>query len=289
MIFTILFLLILLFFLALIFQFYRLRRNEPPDIPVYGGNIPIVGFLSLCYHGFSKTMRNARQYHETYYIDFGISHWLIVGDADFATMIWNNSSIRPDFLSKALKSQGIGDTLLTTNGDEWHFRRNMISPVFQASTLKNIFWIFTECAGTLVRKWEKGADKDGVCIANVTAEMKRLTLEVIGLAAFGIQFGGIETDSTNDILESIETILYGVTKVVGKGYPTFFNSSKIRQADKIVKKTVLDIIQKKLSKLEKGEVREKPDLLDSLLMESQKMWKENHLLTKILLLKLRFS
>jgi len=62
----------------------------------------------------------------------------------------------------------------------------------------------------------------------------------------------------------------GLLKFLGKVILLFFNSSKIRQADKIVKKTVLDIIQKKLSKLEKGEVREKPDLLDSLLMESQK-------------------
>jgi len=85
--------------------------------------------------------------------------------------------------------------------------------------------------------------------------MKRLTLEIIGLTAFGIQFGGIDTDSTNDNLES--TILYGVTKVFGKGYPTFFNSSKIRQADKIDlrKMYFIYIIHKKFTKLEKGEVR----------------------------------
>jgi len=42
---------------------------------------------------------------------------------------------------------------------------------------------------------------------------------------------------------SIETILYGLLKFLGKGYPTFFNSSKIRQADKIVKRNVLYIFQ----------------------------------------------
>jgi len=65
----------------------------------------------------------------------------------------------------------------------------MISPVFQASTLEEYVWIFKECAGTLVRKWKKGAPfNDGVFIANVTAEMKRLTLAVIRLASFGWHF-----------------------------------------------------------------------------------------------------
>jgi len=100
--------------------------------------------------------------------------------------------------------------------------------------------------------------------------MKRLTLEIIGLAAYGIKFDGITSQATTETLKNIEIFLEDINKRVNRRIPFLTHTSKaVKQARYEIKKTILTILNKKLDNLEKGQVRDKPDLLDVLIEERQ--------------------
>jgi len=193
---------------------------------------------------------------------------LLVRNPDYGAIIFKASNVRSRFLTQALAGQGVGANLLTLNGEKWRIHREIISPAFQASTLKKVFWIFDECVDVLMKKWEDGVDKEGIYKnGNMGEDMKLLTLEIIGLAAYGERFGGINSNNTTQTLKCFECLLEDLNKRINRKV-TLMKSSKVKEAVNYLRKQILSILNRKLTDItERKNIREKPDLLDNLLIQ----------------------
>jgi cytochrome P450 len=78
----------------------------------------------------------------------------------------------------------LGDGLLTSEGDRWLQHRRLAQPFFRASAVRDLVGDFAAATERLCRRWDDLAD-DGAQI-DVGAEMRRLTLDIVGRSLFGV-------------------------------------------------------------------------------------------------------
>jgi cytochrome P450 len=75
----------------------------------------------------------------------------------------------------------IGEGLLTSDGDFWLRQRRLVQPAFHKMRIHAFGRLMTETTLELVERWEKPAQPEPV---DITMEMMRLTLSIVGKALF---------------------------------------------------------------------------------------------------------
>ncbi len=81
----------------------------------------------------------------------------------------------------------VGNGLLTSEGESWRRHRRMVQPVFSRREVMGFGPHMTAAARRMVRRWDGLAEGSMV---NVAREMSALTLEIVGLALFGVDLTG---------------------------------------------------------------------------------------------------
>mgnify|MGYP001814506563 CR=1 FL=1 len=76
----------------------------------------------------------------------------------------------------------LGDSLLTTDGDEWQWRRRLVNPVFHRGRVDAMAQTMIDCGREMLRRLDIAADS-GATIDLLT-EMKRVTQEIISRTMF---------------------------------------------------------------------------------------------------------
>jgi cytochrome P450 len=79
----------------------------------------------------------------------------------------------------------LGDGIFVSEGDVWTRQRRLLAPEFRESTVSRFVPPMVECAERLFAEWDQAIDQKPV---DVTADMMRLTLWVIGRAMFKSEF-----------------------------------------------------------------------------------------------------
>ncbi|MGU3537229.1 cytochrome P450 [Methylobacterium sp. A54F] len=95
-------------------------------------------------------------------------------------LVDNAGNYRKDDLQRRVLAPGLGNGLLTAEGDEWRLQRRTLAPVFSARTVRS----FTEpmnAAGA--RLGRRLARRDGASV-DVALEMTRVTLDVLERTIF---------------------------------------------------------------------------------------------------------
>ncbi|KFD58325.1 hypothetical protein M514_00551 [Trichuris suis] len=107
---------------------------------------------------------------------------------------WKSTPIGFSASVKFIGNEG----LVFSNGELHKRHRKMINPVFRISNLKKFLIIFEDCAKKLTTLWLKNLEKHGKSepiLMPIKNDLSRVTLEIIGKAAFGFNFNCIERDS----------------------------------------------------------------------------------------------
>ncbi len=160
---------------------------------------------------------------------------------------------KPDFF---LKPMGLvqGQGLFTSEGEFWQKHRRLMQPAFHQRQLVRLHSVMWECVESLLREWEENPDGE---VIDIAAQMKRLTLKIVGLALFSVDI----SDESNQLSQALRT---GVEYVYGRltaplslpvWVPTQPNR-QFRQAKATIDSVVLKIIQER---------RQRPDQSDDLL------------------------
>jgi len=187
----------------------------------------------------------------------------------------------PDVISAIFKSSNtrdpqildIGDSvfkgkgLVFLNGEKWKEHRHLLSPVFQSTNLKNLWWILVDAAVSLSNRFESLIEKSGNITMDIYPEFKHLTFDTIGLAAFGMNFNTI-----NGTKSEITLAIDGLFSLLEKRVPfSQFPYWKVIPESEEVKKWRSDLMSKakevvlhKQTK-QKTDLNAKPDLLDMML------------------------
>ncbi|GAB4190039.1 MAG: cytochrome P450 [Roseiflexaceae bacterium] len=86
----------------------------------------------------------------------------------------------------------VGQGLVTSDGELWRQQRRLMQPSFTPVATTRFFDMMVEVTQTLIERWQSPAEQ-GQTI-NMDAEMRRLTISVIGRAMFGVDLDKEQTE-----------------------------------------------------------------------------------------------
>ncbi|MGW0652410.1 cytochrome P450 [Streptomyces umbrinus] len=95
------------------------------------------------------------------------------------------------------------DGLFTAYNDEpnWAKAHDILMPAFALGSMRTYHPVMLKVARRLIDSWDRGA-RDGAPV-NVPDDMTRMTLDTIGLAGFGYDFGSFERDEPHPFVEAM--------------------------------------------------------------------------------------
>jgi cytochrome P450 len=93
----------------------------------------------------------------------------------------NAANYRKDALQLRVLSPGLGNGLLTAEGDEWRAQRRALAPLFTPRLVDNFEPAIIACADWLIERWTPLRDGRRL---DVSTEMSRVTLEVLQRTIF---------------------------------------------------------------------------------------------------------
>ncbi|XP_030805385.1 cholesterol 24-hydroxylase [Camarhynchus parvulus] len=104
----------------------------------------------------------------------------------------------------------LGNSLVTVcNHEHWHKQRRVMDPAFSRSYLIGLMETFNEKAEELMEKLEEKAD--GKTEFSMLSMMSRVTMDVIGKAAFGLELNALSDDQT-PLPNAVTKIMQGLNK-----------------------------------------------------------------------------
>ena len=117
-----------------------------------------------------------------------IGHVLLVHEphAIRRVLVDNAANYRKDRLQRRVLSAGLGDGLLSAEGEQWRVQRRLLAPVFALKSVMDFAAPMMQAAESLVDRWSRCGD--GATI-DMAAEMTRLTLDVLERTIFSDGFG----------------------------------------------------------------------------------------------------
>jgi cytochrome P450 len=102
-------------------------------------------------------------------------------------LVTNQDNYRKSFQYRLLAVGGLGNGLLTNEGESWARQRRLAQPMFAKRHLGRFAEHMTTGIADFVQDWERRRDGDQV---DVAAAMNALALDVVGRALFGAQLAG---------------------------------------------------------------------------------------------------
>ncbi|HEX8165736.1 MAG TPA: cytochrome P450 [Beijerinckiaceae bacterium] len=95
-------------------------------------------------------------------------------------LVDNAANYRKDDLQRRVLAPGLGNGLLTAEGEEWRLQRRTLAPLFAPRTVAGFVPPMIAAAERLVRRWRR---RDGR-VLDVALEMTRVTLDVLERTIF---------------------------------------------------------------------------------------------------------
>ena len=102
-------------------------------------------------------------------------------------LVTNQDNYRKSFQYRLLAVGGMGNGLLTNEGESWTRQRRLIQPMFAKRHLGRFAEHMTAAIADFVAEWERRPNGGRV---DVAAAMNALALDVVGRALFGAQLAG---------------------------------------------------------------------------------------------------
>jgi cytochrome P450 len=111
-----------------------------------------------------------------------LGHVMVLSDpaAIRHVLVDNAGNYRKDDLQRRVLAPGLGNGLLTAEGEEWRQQRRALAPLFNPRTVTGFAPAMAEAADRLVRRLQR---RDGR-VVDVSLEMTRVTLDVLERTIF---------------------------------------------------------------------------------------------------------
>jgi cytochrome P450 len=100
----------------------------------------------------------------------------------------NADNYRKSVIARRLLKPGLGNGLLTSEGELWRRQRRILAPAFQAKRIASFAPTMTEATEAMLARWDAHPAETPLDIAQ---EMMRLTLEIIGHTMFSSDIGSL--------------------------------------------------------------------------------------------------
>jgi cytochrome P450 len=148
----------------------------------------------------------AREYFEKWFVAGGLPIGRVVvtshPDAIRRVLMDNAANYAKDSLQRRVLSAGLGDGLLSAEGEQWRVQRRTLAPLFARRTVTGFGSAMAAAAQSLVERWRRHA---GTPI-DVSAEMRRVTLDVLQRTIFSDGLGRGADEFRNAMATYFSTI-----------------------------------------------------------------------------------
>jgi cytochrome P450 len=132
---------------------------------------------------------------------------VVVGGADLAAELNDDTRFCKHGSHLPPLRRIVGDALFTAENDapNWQLAHDILAPAFTREAMRGYHTVMLEVARELLARWDTAADRGQR--VDVSADMTRLTLETIGRAGFGYQFGSFERDRPHPFVTAMTRAL----------------------------------------------------------------------------------
>lgn len=96
-------------------------------------------------------------------------------------LVDNAANYRKDDLQRRVLAPGLGNGLLTAEGEEWKLQRRTLAPLFAPRHTAGFFAVIADATERLVRRWRRRSEGR---VLDVSLEMTRVTLDVLERTIF---------------------------------------------------------------------------------------------------------
>lgn len=90
---------------------------------------------------------------------------------------------------RVLSSAGLGDGLVTVEGEQWHRQRRTIAPLLGRKMILSLAPVMAEAISEVIGAWDSGSAGASDRVLDIKAEMSRLSLEMLVRCIFSASFG----------------------------------------------------------------------------------------------------
>eukprot|EP01113_Clastostelium_recurvatum_P042665 TRINITY_DN6932_c0_g3_i1.p1 TRINITY_DN6932_c0_g3~~TRINITY_DN6932_c0_g3_i1.p1 ORF type:complete len:332 (+),score=73.07 TRINITY_DN6932_c0_g3_i1:82-1077(+) len=185
------------------YLFYARQRNERllSHIPTPGGGHPIFGYAKEMRTGKTGkwTGELIKKYGRVVRYRFLWYDYIMISDPEMVKQVLltkEHHFTKQFFLYEMVASIFGKEGLVTiTDVDHHKFTRKLVAQAFTYSNLKLYFPIFTGLGQKLLSRWDKCASSD--TRVEVSEDLSLCTMDIIGRAAFGIDFNALSSSSSS--------------------------------------------------------------------------------------------
>ncbi|XP_075038133.1 cytochrome P450 4B1-like [Mixophyes fleayi] len=151
----------------------------------------------------------AKQYEYGFPMRFGnFFAYFIVSHPDYAKAILSRQDPK-DSVAYVFLTPWIGKGLLVLSGQKWFQHRKLLTPAFHYDVLKPYITLMSDCANTMLDKWEKLVpDKKPVELFHFVS---RMTLDTIMKCAFSYH-SNCQNESENEYIKAVYELSYLVER-----------------------------------------------------------------------------
>jgi len=176
----------------------------------------------------------------------------------------NAGNYRKDPMQRRVLSAGLGDGLLSAEGEQWQSQRRTLAPLFARKTVTSFAEAMLAAANDLVGRWRRRGDRSTI---DVAAEMTLLTLNVLALTIFSDGIGG-DLDEFRLAMNAYFAAIGRIGALDLFGVPDFVprpGRSRLKATLDYFENIIDGLIDRRREALARGQVTSPPDLLTLLL------------------------
>ncbi len=117
-----------------------------------------------------------------------VGHVLLVHEAAAIrrVLLDNTANYRKDRLQRRVLSAGLGEGLLSAEGEQWRLQRRVLAPIFARKAVMDFVPAMIAAAEALIDRWR---GLGGQTTIDISAEMAKVTLDVLERTIFSDGFG----------------------------------------------------------------------------------------------------
>jgi cytochrome P450 len=189
----------------------------PPGLPVVGNMFQIEPTRM---HQILEGWR--RRYGDYYRFRVGKRRFLVVGDAEAIAQSLRDRPEgfqRTERLNKAARRMGFGG-VFSANGEQWKRQRPMVMAGFDPAHIKKYFPTLVKVTERFLGRWQRAAAsrQSSATAIDLTADLMRYTVDVVGGLAFGSDINTIESDE-EVIQRHLDKVLPALAKSLLSPFP----------------------------------------------------------------------
>ncbi|KAL6047015.1 Cytochrome P450 4V2, variant 2 [Balamuthia mandrillaris] len=139
----------------------------------------------------------------------GVKPFVVINEPELVKQIFmpkHYKTFKKGMFSEIMRPL-LGDGLLLSEGKLWQAHHKLAAPAFQPAYYSRTFEALAQRINDALEGWEQ-ATTEGVEVKELSLEFSRLTLDNIGIMAFGEHFGAVSEEKGDDaIFEEVAVIL----------------------------------------------------------------------------------